>query len=887
MYTHQKLNWITVKRLIIITFLGFGITACNGGGSSGSSSGTTSMVTTSSNVDFSDQAQLVTPTVAATTSSCLIVSSSSITQNTPYWVSGSFVVKNNCSTSAVVNGLQISMLASTASLTASSFSFNSVSGFSYPAPVYWAPTTLIAANSTIVNNKTSLLLTVSTDSSGVMTSNSTATFSYGYNPNGQSVGNLSFSIGSSPVPPTPTPTPTPESSSCPGITPWSATTTYSTAGYLVVYNGIEYKNNWWTLGDNPATKSGPSGSGQPWTSVGSCTTPSPTQGAIALTIDTTILKSICSGSTVCSIPLTLSGQNGAFESIVSTVNNSNAGSIIKVNVTGLNIGTYNLTVVNSSLPSQVTFSASPITLTSNTTPVIATASFAVTPIATGAVNYTLIKPSDITLSNNNINVNLVNSNNASVGSNNSIFGQSTSFTNINSGTYNLTTYGLADAKTGIYYAPLKQAVTITAGSTTNAGNINFTKVTTNIIPIILTITGLQGSDVATITITDSSNYTFNVLSNGNGSITLNMLNNDNIVLNVSVPTKYKALNPISTTVVNGSVVNLNITQLPLPSGQIVGYYETWLATATWDAATYSLAKIPAYVNTIPLAFAKPDATYTSGSFVGTGLDFTPSFSLVESSIAIAHSKGQKVLLSVGGATYQNFGTATNSKMNVPALIGLVRDLHLDGIDLDFEPSGNGCSNLNATSLSCPTDQQLINIITSLRSGLDTLKPGLILSAAVWSIGAYGTPSYPTTTYGPVGVNSAIWVNPLKQVGNKLDEIFLMSYDAGIYTPTGSTCAAGQFCYDPSAALSAYKAIYSGPIYQGMEVPPEAWGGNVLAPANAVTLATTAANLGASGVMIWALEVQGNGYTSNSFLQPICLLYNPGANSLCSQMIPLN
>ncbi len=162
---------------------------------------------------------------------------------------------------------------------------------------------------------------------------------------------------------------------------------------------------------------------------------------------------------------------------------------------------------------------------------------------------------------------------------------------------------------------------------------------------------------------------------------------------------------------------------------------------------------------------------------------------------------------------------------------------------------------------------------------------MILTAAVWSTGAYGTTDYPTNKYGPNGDNSGIWINPLKQVGNKLDDIFLMSYDAGVYTPTGTACTAGA-CYDPSAALKAYISIYSGPVYQGIEVPPEAWGGNVSTPAKGVALATTASSNGGAGIMIWALQVQGGGYTSNSFLQPICQLFNP-SSSLCTQLIPLN
>ncbi len=51
--------------------------------------------------------------------------------------------------------------------------------------------------------------------------------------------------------------------------PWSSTTAY-TGGNTVSENGVNYQANWWTQGNDPATSSGASGSGQPWTSLGAC-----------------------------------------------------------------------------------------------------------------------------------------------------------------------------------------------------------------------------------------------------------------------------------------------------------------------------------------------------------------------------------------------------------------------------------------------------------------------------------------------------------------------------------------------------------------------------------------------------------------------------------------
>jgi len=51
---------------------------------------------------------------------------------------------------------------------------------------------------------------------------------------------------------------------------WSSSTVY-TAGQQASENGTNYTANWWTQGNDPATSSGGSGSGQPWTSNGACT----------------------------------------------------------------------------------------------------------------------------------------------------------------------------------------------------------------------------------------------------------------------------------------------------------------------------------------------------------------------------------------------------------------------------------------------------------------------------------------------------------------------------------------------------------------------------------------------------------------------------------------
>ena len=68
---------------------------------------------------------------------------------------------------------------------------------------------------------------------------------------------------------------------CPAA--WSAASVY-TAGAQVSENGVIYRANWWTQNQSPATNNGGSGTGEPWTIVGSCsscTAAPPTPGGLA------------------------------------------------------------------------------------------------------------------------------------------------------------------------------------------------------------------------------------------------------------------------------------------------------------------------------------------------------------------------------------------------------------------------------------------------------------------------------------------------------------------------------------------------------------------------------------------------------------------------------
>ena len=123
---------------------------------------------------------------------------------------------------------------------------------------------------------------------------------------------------------------------------WSATAIY-TAGMEANVNGVNYVANWWTQGQNPATNNGVSGSGQPWTSLGTCssctTVPSTPTGLAAsgtTSSSTTLNWSAATAASNC----TLSGytvyENGSAVGTTSstsyTVNGLTASAVYSFTV---------------------------------------------------------------------------------------------------------------------------------------------------------------------------------------------------------------------------------------------------------------------------------------------------------------------------------------------------------------------------------------------------------------------------------------------------------------------------------------------------------------------------------------------------------------------------
>ena len=265
----------------------------------------------------------------------------------------------------------------------------------------------------------------------------------------------------------------------------------------------------------------------------------------------------------------------------------------------------------------------------------------------------------------------------------------------------------------------------------------------------------------------------------------------------------------------------NLNELLNGKRPIGAYFESW--AMNWTSSTNNTLTNIKHANIIYLSFVSPDCTYKRGqnSWNGTGLSFSSDFQVIKDSIATLQKRGVIVMLSVGGATYP-----FSANYNADGAANLVKDLNLNGIDIDWE-----------------NHEQKANFGKYIAETRRALGDEFAISAATFSVGAYGEGAFANAQ--PPSAYTGMSIPGLKSNGHQLDWLNLMTYDAGN-------------TYDPLQAYDAHKAIFKGPLLIGAQTPPEAWGGHVITLdkvkqyVNHVKKDTS--NIG--GLFVWAYFKQG-------------------------------
>ena len=121
---------------------------------------------------------------------------------------------------------------------------------------------------------------------------------------------------------------------------------------------------------------------------------------------------------------------------------------------------------------------------------------------------------------------------------------------------------------------------------------------------------------------------------------------------------------------------------------ILAYFPSWSESYVSAGQPSKLRDIPAFVNHVFLAFAKPNLNYLKGSYdlFNTGIEVPYDGCTLKESVAALKAKGINVILSVGGETY--WRDTSSYEIDYDQIKDLVDDIGFAGIDWDFEPDGS-------------------------------------------------------------------------------------------------------------------------------------------------------------------------------------------------------
>jgi chitinase len=336
---------------------------------------------------------------------------------------------------------------------------------------------------------------------------------------------------------------------------------------------------------------------------------------------------------------------------------------------------------------------------------------------------------------------------------------------------------------------------------------------------------------------------------------------------------------------------------------VLGYFPSWSENWTTTNQNSKLREVPNFVNHIFLSFAKPNLTYTLGSYdiSGTGIETPYDGCALKESVSALNDKGIKVILSIGGETY--WGSSEAYDINYQEIKDLVDDMGFAGIDWDFEPNGSFATIGNAENV-----QHFIDFFTNSRAIMPRSE-GYVLACAPSGVGALGgqlnnDPNSPfafanrnaltgesdTNLYNGPAITNGInlfgftatghMIPVFQSVGDKIDLVAYQGYNAG-----GSTNR--SIMYD---AFAYYAEQYGFLIAAGVHYPNEPWGPyyeythtNVASLSTHIQEHPTRSDDN-DGLMIWQilLENSSNNSSAYSYMNVSSLVFNGSSETAAIQ-----
>lgn len=274
----------------------------------------------------------------------------------------------------------------------------------------------------------------------------------------------------------------------------------------------------------------------------------------------------------------------------------------------------------------------------------------------------------------------------------------------------------------------------------------------------------------------------------------------------------------------------------------VGYYpswsDNWFSSTSWDNKALDedailkaskLARVPGTYTHIVAAFAKPDFTwstatnFTGNKWDGTGLNFNAGPKDIKEAIKVLQKRGMKVLVAVGGATYNEWGDLAaegnalpgGSKIKINALKQMMIDVGFDGLDVDYEVEGTKTAEYKGAVNAMYEAVRLANLADTTKTrtlALAGWSTGADCTATTGSTGCGGKISY---WGGKAGGERLVFSDP--EMAKKIDMVSIMSYDARFEH------------YDGVKAYQLYRELFPSTtiVNIGLETAPEGWAGAFL------------------------------------------------------------
>ncbi|MGG8496755.1 Ig-like domain-containing protein [Tenacibaculum sp. TC6] len=205
----------------------------------------------------------------------------------------------------------------------------------------------------------------------------------------------------------------------------------------------------------------------------------------------------------------------------------------------------------------------------------------------------------------------------------------------------------------------------------------------------------------------------------------------------------------------------------LPGKILVGYWHNF----NNGSSTPRLSEVSTDWDVICIAFAEPRSGSTSDMVFNPYEIYSGNVQAFINDVATVRNRGQKVLISIGGANARvELNTEAEKNEFVNSMTAIINTYGFDGMDIDLEGSSLSL-NSGDTDFRNPTTPKIINLIAATKSIRNNIGASFILSMApetAYVQGAYGNYSGVFGAYLPV----------IHALQNEMNYIHVQHYNTG-------------------------------------------------------------------------------------------------------------